>query len=203
MAVRAAMSDLITRLRRLIGDAAGSSAVWDDQALQDAFDVYQVQHRTERTIPSPTIQPGGHRIWLDYYSDGGVGDWENDEVLVDASFNVLTPSAADRINGHWTFSANTGLVVWITGKTYDIYGTAADVCRQWAAQVKLEFDVRTGERQYSRAQQFKMLIELAETYDAKRLPQFAQMIRTDVPADQPLGRPYLETGVDIGRGRVR
>ena len=38
MAVRASMADLLTRLRRLIGDPAGASQVWDDQSLQDYLD---------------------------------------------------------------------------------------------------------------------------------------------------------------------
>jgi hypothetical protein len=200
------MSDLLTRLRRLIGDQA-VTPVWDDQSLQDAFDVYQVIHSFERTQPQATILPGGKRKYFDYYSDGSVGNWENDESLTDATFNPLTPLAADRINGHWSFDKtgnSIGLVVWLSGKTYDIYGAAADVCRQWAAQVKLEFDFRTKERQYSRAQQYKMLIDLAETYDEKRLPGIAQMIRMDVPMDQPLLGPYMiDPGNDLGRGRVR
>lgn len=206
MAVRSSMSDLLTRLRRLIGDK-GASPVWADQELQDAFDVYQVVHSFERTQPQATILPGGKRKYFDYFSDGSVGDWENDESLTDASFNPLTPLVADRINGHWSFDKagnSIGLVVWLSGKSYDIYGSAADVCREWAASVKLEFDFRTKERQYARAQQFKMLTDLADQYDAKRLVGYAKMIRTDVPQDQPLLGPYLvEPGNDLGRGRVR
>lgn len=198
---RDSMADLLTRFRRMIGDTAGAAQVWGDDDLQDAIDVYQVTHRYELMTPSESVAPGGVRTYKDFYSADGVGDWEADEELTDGSYNVLTADTADRINGHWSFDEPlVSLVVRLSGRTYDLNGAAADICRDWAAKVKLEFDFRTRERQYARSQQYRMLTDMADRYDAKRLPQTAIMIRTDI-ASHGSG-PNLLDGYS-GAGRLR
>ncbi|MCX7670395.1 MAG: hypothetical protein N2439_10020, partial [Anaerolineae bacterium] len=124
MAVRATMADLITRIRLLINDPAGASQVFTDQQVQDALD----RHRTEvryLTLTAAETITAGAVDYLDYYAD--VGDWEADEALYDGAYALLTPSAADRLTGHWTFAASQPPPVLITGKHYDVYAAAADL----------------------------------------------------------------------------
>lgn len=199
--MRTTMAGLVVRLRRMIADPASDSQVFSDDELLDALDVYQLVHRYERTQPVATIQPGGVRIYLDYYAYDG--DWEADESLYDASFNVLTPATADRLVGHWKFPANTGLVVWITGKTYDLHAAAADVLESWAAKVHLDFDFSDLQAQFRRSQQMQMLLQMAAQHRAKSRPRTATLQRDDISVADPIRDGtevgWADVGVEYGR----
>ncbi len=157
MAVRASMADLLTRLRRLIGDPAGASQVWDDQSLQDYLDVRRKLIRYLPLVPEVSIAPGGTVQYVNFRTPAsedagaiawlgatawpvtswllvgpaeavpGLGDWESDAALYANDYSVLTPTASDLIQGRWTFAASQIPPVFATGQTYDLYAAAADV----------------------------------------------------------------------------
>jgi len=191
MAVRASMAELITRVRLLIGDPAGSSPTFSVQELQDALDRRRRPVRYQELVTQETIGPGGIVTYLDYYSERG--DWEANEQLVDGGYNPVTPATADRNGGHWTFATSQVPPVLITGACYDVYGAAADVLEEWAAKEKLAFDFSSDGQSFSRSQKARALTDLSQLYRRKQWPRTVRMERSDMGGcDEP---PILMTGV--------
>lgn len=178
MAVRASMAELITRVRLLINDPAGTGQALQDQSIQDVLDVHQTTVRYRRLRAQETVAPGGAVTYHDYYAD--VGDWEADEQLVDCSYNVLTPTASDRLTGHWTFTANQLPPVCISGKTYDVYAAAADLLEVWAAKLKTAYDFTADGASFSRSQQVAALLQLATDYRRRQRSVTALQVRGDI-----------------------
>jgi hypothetical protein len=173
------MAELISRVRGLVGDAAGADQVFLDDEVQAVLDRYQTVVRYARLRPEPTPLPAGAVEYRDYYA--AVGDWEADELLYDAASQPLTPASADRLTGHWTFaSPGQQPPVYIVGKVYDVYGAAADLLERWAARVKLEFDFSADGQSFSRSQKARSLLELAREYRRRQQPATAVQARADV-----------------------
>lgn len=152
---RASMAWLIARMRLLIGDTDNTFSDDDLQAFLDnhAVDVYY-----EPLTPEPTIAPGGattHLTWRSAY-----GWWEANETLVDAQYNALTPTVADRQRGRWTFGA-TQQAVYLRGARYDIYLAAHDAVIAWIAKLKLSYDFSADGGDYKRSQMIATLERLA------------------------------------------
>lgn len=188
--LRASMADLITLLRRLIGDPTSpvglpalnsviAGPTWSDIELQDALDVHRAVVRYAPCEPRGTPQPyTGVIQYLDYYATDG--QWESDAQLFGPAWQLLTTATADYLTGHFTFAASQIPTVFITGHRYDVYAAAADVCEAWAAKVKLDFGFRTPEGgQFNRAEQSANLLALAERYRAKQEANVVEMVRLD------------------------
>ena len=177
MAARASMTELITRIRGLIHDPAGTSTTFTDQEIQDALDTWRDEARYLELTPLETLAPTGI-IYRDYAAERGL--WEADEILVDAAYEPLTPATADRLTGRWTFDDHTPPPVYITGKTYDLHGAAADLLEQWAAAEKLSFDFGADGAQYRRSQKVEMLLQLAAQYRGRQRPRMIPQVRGDL-----------------------
>lgn len=176
---RATMAELISRVRGLIADPAGSSQAFTDDEVQAALDRYQVVVQYAPLLPAPTLLPGGTVEYRDYYA--GVGDWEAGEQLVNAASQALTPTASDRLTGHWTFASPGQLPpVLVTGAYYDVWAAAADLLEAWAARVKLEFDLTLPGGTFARSQKAKALLELAASYRRRQRPAVAVQRRSDL-----------------------
>ena len=156
------MAALITRLRRLIGDASGASEVWTDDELQDALDQNSTEIRYQRLQELPTILAGGGVQFLGFQAE--VGNWEDGAELVSAAWNILTPDTSDLLIGRWTFVTQPTWPIRVTGFTYDLPGAAVDVLENWMAREKLSFDAAADGHDFKRSQKFKMLEELADKY---------------------------------------
>lgn len=181
MAVRASMAALIARVRTLIYDPQATA--FADQQVQDALDNgWRVEQRFVPLIPRPTFEPGGGILYLDYYAD--TPNWEDDILLQDMSYNALTPATAEPIPGHWTFAVQpNGIGVRATGKTYDLYGAAADLLDSWAAQVKLDFSFTQDRDQFQRMQRFQMITDLALKYRSLAGPRIGRLVQGDAAPD--------------------
>lgn len=174
--MRTTLSDLITRLRKLLGDPAGVSQTWADDELQDFLDSNRLD------VCHAALRPGrartsGTATYTDYYAD--YGEWESDVLLEDGGGDALTPTASDLVAGRWTF-ADRGSAVYITGKTFDLWATAADVLEAWAARVALEFDFDADGGKYKRSQKREALLSVAARYRRQARPRKATMVRDDV-----------------------
>ncbi len=210
MAVRASMADLLTRLRRLIGDSAGVSQVWDDQSLQDYLDARRKLIRYLPLVPEVSINPGGTVEYCSFRAPApedtdaiawlgatawpvtswplvgpaeavpGLGDWESDAALYANDYSALVPTVSDLIQGRWTFATSQIPPVFVSGQTYDLYAAAADVLEGWAAQVKLAYGFTSAGQTFNRQQQHQMLLALAEKYRQRARPISASLVRNDV-----------------------
>ncbi len=172
MAVRATMSDLIERTRELIGDPAGADQAFSPASIQNALDRHQAWARYEALRAEPDLSGQ----YLEHFA--AVGDWEADERLYDSSGTQLTPATADRVTGYWTFAASTPSV-YLVGKTYDLYGAAADLLEQWAARLARKFDISDSNSSYKRSQAAERLESLARTYRQQQRVRVISMSRSD------------------------
>lgn len=191
MAVRTTMQDLISRMRRLIADQNVTGAfpnaqgVFSDQDLQDFLDMRRIDVWYDALMPRATRLPEGVLFYYDFYAEWP--DWETDAVLVDSSYNTLTPSAADFLTGHWVFPESINYLVRIQGKRYDAYFSAAEALEAWSAKVMLDFDFGVGRGDsFSRSQKFKQLQSLSASYRMKAQPRGIQMERPDM-AESDIG----------------
>lgn len=158
------MTTLITRLRRLISDPSGSNQVFSDEDLQESLDNHRREARYARLMEVETISANGSVAYLTFAA--GVPNWEDSPELVDSSFAVIDSGdyTEDLLTGRWVFASAPNRPVMITGWYYDLYGAAVEVLEQWAAQMKLSFDVSADQQSFKRSQKFAIVQELADKY---------------------------------------
>lgn len=195
MAVRSTMTALISRVRDLIGDPAGTSAPqFTDQQVQDALDRRRADPppRYHLLRPAPTLTQGGIYNYTDYFAD--VGDWEDGVVLTWADFSTLTPATTDLLMGHWTFALPTpGQLppVYATGYVYDVWGAAADLLEAWAALWARKYAFTAGGQAFQRQQAYQQMMAQAQAYRAKQRPQVGRLRRADVTVTGDASPEYV------------
>jgi len=173
------MAQLISLVRSLIGDPAGTDQVFTDDEIQCSLDVHRWKFRYHPLNPIPLVVESNTE-YREWYSDEGY--WEADVTLCDASYNSLTPSDSDYLTGHWEFSSHQDSVL-ICGKVYDPYGAAVDLLEMWAGKVSVEFDFEADGASFKRSQKSQMLRELADRYRRQQRIVVVEQVRSDV-------RPY-------------
>lgn len=198
MPVRSTMANLIAKVRIMLADPVSASQQFDDQTLQDSLDEYRTDQRYLPLQIAPSIVNTASTnhipstIYADYYAP--VQWWESDAVLQgqDSSGNawiVLTPTDSDYLVGHWTFESNvftSGTVpgqlppVWVTGKTYDLFSSAADLLEFWAASLTCAYDINVDGQSLRRSQLMQAKLTLAASYRRRAKPHVGKMIRHDV-----------------------
>lgn len=190
---RITMVALIGKVRLLINDPAGASQQFSDNQIQDALDDWRRDVRYEQLTPAPTLsnsggiandpaQPGiAEYNWTDYYSS--FQWWEQGEVLSDGHFITLTPASSDELAGHWTFAlAVPGQYppVFITGRVFDIYASAADLLEMWSAVLLSSVDFTADGQSFHLSQLSAGKQRLADIYRRRALPTVAKMTRQDL-----------------------
>jgi len=197
MAVRTTMATLITRLRVLINDPASATQVFSDQTIQDVMDESRTDIVNQSLIPKPTFT-GSTVQYLNYYAE--LGGWESDWVTKQYLVNVVSPSIAEEIAGHWAFSTTTLPSVYITGKVFDVYRAAADLLERQAAQWSLNFSFSSDGQSFQRAQVAPALLNLAKSYRMKQRPKTMGLYRSDLAGDRedlglgPTAIDYIGSG---------
>ncbi len=184
MPLRPTMAALIARTRQLIFDTA-QQPVFDSGQIQDALDDHRIDVRYASLRPRPTFQQGPNTVYLDYYSDARY--WEDDVIIQDLSYLDITAQVVVRepIVGHWAFATEPqGTGVRITGKSYDIYGAAADLLDQWAVQLKLHMTFSTDGQRFEQAAVAQTLLQMAQRYRQQALPTVMRILQSDAAPDQ-------------------
>lgn len=200
MAVRSTMASLISRVRLLINDVAGSAQTFTDQQIQDTMDSTRQDTNYLSLRPYPTYN-GASILYLDYYAE--YGDWEDNATFWQYRTTQKTPSASEPIVGHWTFAVTTLPPVYLQGSTYDVYRTSADLLERLAAQWTMAYNVNVDGQSLQRAQVMPALLTLATSYRKKQRAHVISFTRSDV-ADTSSGRnsmnelDYMSSG-DPGR----
>jgi len=173
----ASIDAIVARVRLLIDDPAGADQEFTDAEIQDALDRRRDEARYYPLMEQPSIAPGGTKTYTTF--DAPVGDWEDDVVLTDTSYNVLTPATSDPVAGRWTFSSEPSFPVLITGFTYDLYGTSGDLLLQWATRESCAFDVNADGLGLKRSQKAMMKQARGYEYLSKGRTRSSNLIRTD------------------------
>ena len=186
---RNTMGTVLADLRNLINDPAGTAQVWTDDQLQYHLDRHRLDVYQAPLAPVPTAIGGGSVAYYEYRS--AYRDYEATAGGTAVLFiengvgtNVGTASYSfDTQNGIVTFTADTtGTAYYLTGRSFDLYGAAADVCEAWAQKVALEFDFSTDGQSFSRSQKAAMLSAQAERFrrKARRATSSSKVTRDDL-----------------------
>jgi hypothetical protein len=180
MAVRATMSALISRVRSLVNDTAGPSQIFSDQEIQDVLDFGRLDVKNQPLVPKPTFS-GSTIQYLDYYA--AVSDWEDDVVFKQYLTVTVTPSVSEPIAGHWQFSTTTLPPIYLSGKTYDIYRSSADLLDRWATKWALSYDFSSDGQSFRRSQAAQSLRDQAKAYRMQQRPRSISLVRSDLASD--------------------
>jgi hypothetical protein len=164
------MADLIARLRLLVGDGSTADPRWSDDRLQEALD----RHR-ERWLQRPlTAEPDLSGDYLVFSADG-LGNWEGsdfqlgytittaDEVALDSGVFA----SADLASGVWTFNATQNPSLFLTGYSYDLYGTAAEVLAWALAEAKDDVDFSADGVSVSPSKRSNAILDLIKQYEGQ------------------------------------
>lgn len=184
MPIRSTMADLNARVRLRIGDAAGLTQTFDEQAIQDALDDERIDFNISdwrELIPHYSPQ-SRQMVWTEYYDPSNWGDWEGDVALFDAGYNQLAPSVSEPLVGHWSFApTSTPPPVFVVGKTYDVAAASRALCLRWIGLVAREFDFSVARGlQYSVSQKRAGLQQLADQLASEMRVRTAKLVRRDV-----------------------
>lgn len=199
MAVRSTMAALISRVRLLLSDPAGTSQIFADQDIQDVLDAGRQDVKNLLLIARPTFT-GSTIQYLDYYSE--LTDWEDDVIFKQYLVVSVTPSVSEPIAGHWQFATTTLPPIYLSGKTYDIYRAAADLLERQSAQWALRYSMSVDGQSLQRNQAFQSLQQLARSYRMQQRATSISLTRSDVGTAStlvngglgPLEIDYLASG---------
>jgi hypothetical protein len=220
MPVRGSMAQLISRVRFMIQDNYSGTGTnfFADQDIQDTLDEYRDDIRYELLKIAPSIVNTASTnnvpstIFADYYSQWQW--WEQDVTLqgqgpTGAAWIVLSPLGSDYITGRFQFELTpftTGTVpgqlppVFMTGKTYDLNWTAADLCEYWGASFAGSYDMIADGQNLRRSQLMTAKLALAEKFRMKAKPRVGKIVRRDVMPELSSRKMRLLDSDDIVKG---
>jgi hypothetical protein len=213
------MSQLITEVRKMIGDPAGTNQQFADQDVQNRLDDSRQDIRYELLEIAPSIvntastNNQAETIFADYYSryqwwDQAVILQAND-TTTGAAWVVMTPISSDLITGHWTFEDHvftSGTVpgqyppVFATGRVYDLYDCAASLLEFWSATLTCAYDFTSDGQTFRRSQMMDAKLKLAALYRKQAKPRTAKMTRSDVQPTLSTRAMRLLDSDDVTRG---
>lgn len=154
-----------------------------DQNRQDIWD-HPLLAVAERTA-------GGSTSYTEYCAlhshfeatDGGTAVFVvRDSVGTVKGTATYTP---DYVRGRVTFATNqAGSSYYLTGRSYDVYGAAADLLERWTARLKLEsFDFETDGQRFTRSQKLAAMQAISAEYRGKQRARSVRMVRGGLNAD--------------------
>lgn len=148
------------------GAIPSGTATWTDDELEEFLDERRMDV-SESVLRGIASTSGSRLVYLTFAAPRKW--WESDAALTDAAGTVLTPAdgGADPINGRWTFDDPVSVSVFVTGRYFDMYGTAQAVCEAWAARVAREFDFATDGQTFDRTGKREGLLKVAREYSRK------------------------------------
>lgn len=187
---RTTMSSLLTTLREWINDPSGTAQVFTDDALQRHLDAHRYDVYFEPLTPIPSYIGGGTAAYYEYRS---CHQWYETTNAGTAVFLVQDSIGTTRGTATWadvdyqlgrvTLTTNqAGTALYLTGRSFDVYGAAADALTDWAQKVSLQFDFSSDQQTFSRSQKQTMLLSAAERYRRQARTRRANITRPDVAA---------------------
>jgi hypothetical protein len=163
------LDTLVDRLRKLVADPAGDRQVFDRDEIEEVLATFRwdaVQYPLDYSVENLGGALGGR------FFSAGVGSWADDAALTDINGNNVVIGVNDLVDlqsGTWSFfNIQAGVPYYVTGRSYDLYGAAAELLRRQAAKMKLQYDLSVGDLSVSRSQKQRNLLEMADTYDRRR-----------------------------------
>jgi hypothetical protein len=194
MTIRNTMLDLIRTLRGMTNAGkedyvlAGTLYYWSDEQLQNVLDRYRLDIVREPLSIIPTMVAGGTIQYLNYQSEyinfestsGGSAIF----YLADGDGDILgtaTPYTTDYYRGLITFPSNTlGTPYYLSGSSYDLNMSAADVWRQKAAHYGDMFSFSTDNHRIDKGVLINNALKMAQTFEARSGPVVSTLYRSDI-----------------------
>jgi len=170
---RTGNADLIARVRSLtsVGTAEytnGTANMWDADQIEQVLDRHRMDITRERLIPDRNNDAGGAVSYTVFRSafgnmESGTALFIEDGVGDDRTAGTATANySGDYQRGTFTFGADqAGTALYITARSYDLYGAAAEVLESWAGSAARDFDFSTDSSSFSRSQKSKAMLEQA------------------------------------------
>jgi hypothetical protein len=182
------MSDLITRLRGMCmtGTAdytVAGSAYWTDDQLQAYLDRNRTDFYGEQLSSVLQYGTGGTAQYFDYRCR--YGDLESGTavfVVQDSAWSTVGTAnyTADYQRGVVTFASNTsGSTYFLSARSYDMNGAAADVWRMKAAQASTAFDWSSDNHSVKRSQLATQATQMANYYEGMKRQPSNDILRGD------------------------
>lgn len=174
------MASLIERVRSLTyaGTAEytlGTATFWDNDQVEQVLDRHRVDIFRERLERVPNYDGSGTVTYTTHYSA-----YKNLEagtaLFIEDSAGVNRGTATYSVDyqvGRIDFASDVaGTTLYITAKSYDPFGAAAEVLESWAASEARSFDFTTDGQSFSRKQKADGLRE-----QARALRKRARVVR--------------------------
>lgn len=177
---RSTMSDLITTVRGMTN--AGSTdytiagaSYWTDDQIQTVLDRHRVEVRDEPLRSFAVTVSGGSVAWYDYQSSYNffeqTGSGGSALFVVQDSIGTIQGTAlwtADYSRGLVTFGNTTGgTAYYLTARSYDVNGAAAEIWRQKAAAYAVMPDFSTDNHSVKRSHIVAQCERMATYYDGQ------------------------------------
>jgi len=187
---RSGMADNIARVRGLTyaGTAEytlGTASYWDDNQIEQVLDRHRQDLVRHKLMREPNYIGGGSVIYtrlrsaygfLETAASGTAVFVIEDSVGDDRGTATFT---ADYQLGIFDFAADTGgTALYLTARSYDIYGAAAELLEQWASREARCFDFSTDGQTFNVTQKVQGLRDQARLL-RKRARVQKRNLRTD------------------------
>jgi hypothetical protein len=179
MTARTGLSYIITELRGMTdaGTAdytVAGAAYWTDDQLQVILD----NHRHDLTLVElqarEQYSSGGTLQYFDYYAPYGYFEQTTGGSAIfyvqDGSYAIMgtTTYTPDYRRGVVSFAADTsGSTYYLTGRSYDIYGAAADIWRRKASHYTTSVNFSTDNHSVSMGAVIENCLKMAQYYQAQ------------------------------------
>lgn len=163
MAVRPSMSYIITFVRDLINDPAGSSQKYTDQQIQDRLDLNRLDLYISELEPQDFLTSSGSIEWHDFFSR--LSFWETDYTIQTVNGTTKVPDIGEPLIGKFHFNANIVNTLVISGRVYNTYRVAATLMTMWIAEIRAQIQTWTADgTTVQRVGQVKNMEALANKY---------------------------------------
>lgn len=163
MAVRPEMAYIITFVRDLINDPAGSDQQFTDQQIQDRLDMTRRDIYRECMVSRDTLLPNGTIEWHDFFTT--LSFWEPGYVIQKGNGEVVTPDEDELLVGRFYFEDHMSQPLYITGKVYNVYRVAAQLITSWISVIRGQISSWTADgTTIQRAGQIRDMRNLASEY---------------------------------------
>lgn len=166
---RTGMADLIQRVRSLTfaGTAEyslGTANYWDADQIEQVLDRHRMDIVREPLMSEERYDSAGSVSYNIFHSgfshlESGTALFIEDAVGDDRGTATYS---GDYQRGVFTFADNQhGTALYLTGRTYDPFGAAAEVLESWAASEARSFDFSADGQSFNRSQKAQGLREQA------------------------------------------
>lgn len=178
--MRPTMMDLVSRLRAMANAGTADFTIadcnyWSVDQLQDVLDRHRMEVRDEALTSYSANIAGGSVAWYDYQSS--FGNYEQTSNGGSAIFTVRDSLgnvqgtalwSADYDRGLITFAADTGgTAYYLSGRTYDLAGAAAEIWRNKAAAYAMMPDFSTDNHSVKRSHIVQQCNQMADYWQGQ------------------------------------